>query len=120
VAASLSLIIVLGLLADYVFRKIKLPGLVGMLIVGILAGPYVFNLMAPDMMKVSADFRKIALIVILLRAGFELHKDTLHRVGRAALLMSCIPTFSKLEESCWSPRGGCISAIWKRPYWGQF
>jgi len=90
-AASLSLIIVLGLLADYLFRKVKLPGLVGMLIVGILTGPHVFNLMAPDMMTVSADFRKIALIVILLRAGFELHKDTLHRVGRAALLMSCIP-----------------------------
>jgi len=95
-AASLSLIIVLGLLADYVFRKVKLPGLVGMLIVGILAGPYVFNLMAPDMMKVSADFRKIALIVILLRAGFELHKDTLHRVGRAALLMSCIPAIFEI------------------------
>ena len=95
-AASLSLIIVLGLLADYVFRKIKLPGLVGMLIVGILAGPYVFNLMAPDMMHVSADFRKIALIVILLRAGFELHKDTLHRVGRAALLMSAIPAIFEI------------------------
>ncbi len=90
-AVSISLIIVLGLLADYLFRKIKLPGLVGMLIVGIMAGPYVFNMMSPDMMHVSADFRKIALIVILLRAGFELHKDTLHRVGKAAILMSCIP-----------------------------
>ncbi|MFO7555628.1 MAG: cation:proton antiporter [Desulfobacterales bacterium] len=95
-AASLSLIIVLGLLADYVFRKVKVPGLVGMLIAGILAGPYVFDLMAPDMMKVSADFRKIALIVILLRAGFELHKDTLHRVGRAALLMSAIPAIFEI------------------------
>lgn len=44
-----------------------------------------------EMMSVSADFRKIALIVILLRAGFELHRDTLHRVGRAALIMSCLP-----------------------------
>jgi NhaP-type Na+/H+ or K+/H+ antiporter len=95
-AASLSLIIVLGLMADYVFRKARLPGLVGMLIVGILAGPYVFNLMAPDMMKVSADFRKIALIVILLRAGFELHKDTLHRIGRAALIMSCLPALFEI------------------------
>jgi len=90
-AASLSLIIVLGLLADYAFRRMRLPGLVGMLIVGILCGPYVLNLMAPDMMIVSSDFRKIALIVILLRAGFELHRDTLHRVGRAALIMSCLP-----------------------------
>ncbi len=90
-AFSLALIVILGLTADYIFRKMKLPGLVGMLLVGILAGPYVLNLMRPDMMKVSGDFRKIALIVILLRAGFELHRDTLHRVGRAALVMSCIP-----------------------------
>ena len=90
-AASISLIIVLGLLADYVFRRMRLPGLVGMLIAGIICGPYVLNLMAPEMMSVSADFRKIALIVILLRAGFELHRDTLHRVGRAALIMSCLP-----------------------------
>ena len=52
--------------------------------------------MAPDMMKVSGDFRKIALIVILLRAGFELHKDTLHRVGRAALTMSCLPAIFEI------------------------
>jgi NhaP-type Na+/H+ or K+/H+ antiporter len=90
-AASLSLIIVLGLLADYAFRQMRLPGLVGMLIAGILCGPYVLKLMVPEMMSVSADFRKIALIVILLRAGFELHRDTLHRVGRAALIMSCLP-----------------------------
>lgn len=90
-AASLSLIIVPGLLADYLFRRIKIPGLVGTLIIGILCGPYVCNLMEPEMMKVSGDFRKIALIVILLRAGFELHRGTLHRVGRAALLMSCVP-----------------------------
>lgn len=90
-AASLSFIIVFGLLADYAFRRMKLPGLVGMLIVGIFSGPYIFDLMAPEMMKVSGDFRKIALIVILLRAGFELHRDTLHRVGRAALIMSSVP-----------------------------
>jgi NhaP-type Na+/H+ or K+/H+ antiporter len=90
-AASLSLIIVLGLLADYAFRQMRLPGLVGMLIAGILCGPYVLKLMAPEMMSVSADFRKIALIVILLRAGFELHRDTLHRVGLAVLIMSCLP-----------------------------
>jgi NhaP-type Na+/H+ or K+/H+ antiporter len=80
-AVSLALIIVLGLSADYLFRRLNLPGLVGMLLVGVLAGPYVLNLMAPQMMAVSADFRKIALIVILLRAGFELRRDTLNRVG---------------------------------------
>ena len=93
---SIALIIVLGLFSDYLFRKIRLPGLVGMLIVGILAGPYCLNLMAPEMMKVSGDFRKIALIVILLRAGFELRRDTLHRVGRAALLMSAVPAIFEI------------------------
>ncbi|RLB82830.1 MAG: sodium:proton antiporter [Deltaproteobacteria bacterium] len=95
-AFSIALIILLGLGADYVFRKIQLPGLVGMLIVGILAGPYVFNLLPAEMRHVSGDFRKIALIVILLRAGFELRRDTLHRVGRAALLMSAIPAILEI------------------------
>lgn len=90
-AFSLALIIVLGLATDYLFRRMKLPGLVGMLIVGIIAGPYVLDIMKPQMMEVSSDFRMIALIVILLRAGFELHRDTLNRVGRAALTMSIVP-----------------------------
>ncbi|MGM0681640.1 MAG: cation:proton antiporter [Thermodesulfobacteriota bacterium] len=83
-AISIAVIIILGLSADYLFRKIKVPGLVGMLLAGILVGPYVLGLMRPEMMDVSGDFRKIALIVILLRAGFELHRDTLNRVGRGA------------------------------------
>lgn len=95
-AISLAAIIILGLAADYLFRKMKVPGLIGMLIVGILSGPYVFSLMQPEMMHVSADFRKIALIVILLRAGFELHRDTLNRVGRAALIMSAIPAIFEI------------------------
>jgi NhaP-type Na+/H+ or K+/H+ antiporter len=90
-AISLALIVLLGLAADILFRRYKLPGLVGMLIVGILVGPYVLGLMRPEMMGVSADFRKIALIVILLRAGFELRRETLHRVGRTAIIMSALP-----------------------------
>ncbi len=93
---SIALIILLGLGSDYLFRKIKLPGLIGMLIVGILAGPYVLNLMSPEMMDVSGDFRKIALIVILLRAGFELRRDTLNRVGRTALLLSAVPAMFEI------------------------
>ncbi|OPX38808.1 MAG: potassium transporter [Desulfobacteraceae bacterium 4484_190.3] len=95
-AISIALIIVLGLCADYLFRRVKLPGLVGMLFVGILCGPYVLNLISPDMMKVSGDFRKIALIVILLRAGFELRRDTLNRIGRAAITMSCVPALFEI------------------------
>jgi NhaP-type Na+/H+ or K+/H+ antiporter len=95
-AISLALIVVLGLAADIVFRKFKLPGLVGMLIVGVLVGPHVVGLMRPEMMQVSADFRKIALIVILLRAGFELRRDTLHRVGKTAIIMSGVPAMFEI------------------------
>lgn len=95
-AATLSLIIIIGFLSDYLFRKLKMPGLVGMLLAGVLCGPYLLDLMAPEMMAVSADFRKVALIVILLRAGFELHRETLHRVGRAALIMSTVPAIFEI------------------------
>lgn len=95
-AISIAVIIMLGLSSDYLFRKLKIPGLVGMLFAGILAGPYVLGLMRPEMMDVSGDFRKIALIVILLRAGFELHRDTLNRVGRAALIMSTVPALFEM------------------------
>ena len=90
-AIGIALIVLLGLTGDYLFRKLKLPGLVGMLLVGVAAGPYVLDLLSPEIMAVSGDFRRIALIVILLRAGFELRKDTLHRVGRPALIMSAVP-----------------------------
>lgn len=95
-ATSIALIIVLGLGAEYLFRKLKLPGLVGMLIVGVIIGPSILDLMNPDIMHVSSDLRRIALVVILLRAGFELHRDTLKRVGRAAGLMSCIPALFEI------------------------
>jgi NhaP-type Na+/H+ or K+/H+ antiporter len=90
-AISLAVIIILGLGADYLFRRLKLPGLVGMLLVGILVGPHVLGLLRPEMMVVSADFRKIALIVILLRAGFTLRRETLNRTARPALLLSFVP-----------------------------
>jgi len=90
-AYSLALIIIFGLGADYLVRRIHLPGLVGMLLAGIVAGPYILNLMSPEMITISSDLRKIALIVILLRAGFELRRDVLRRVGKAAVVMSCVP-----------------------------
>ena len=95
-AVGIALIIILGFSASYLFKKIKLPGLVGMLIVGILIGPYVFNLLPQSILESSGDLRKIALIVILLRAGFELHRDTLTQVGRPALLMSMIPAIFEI------------------------
>lgn len=74
----------------------RLPGLVGMLIVGVLVGPHALDLLRPDMMAVSGDFRKIALIVILLRAGLELRRDTLHKVGPYAVTLSAVPALFEI------------------------
>jgi NhaP-type Na+/H+ or K+/H+ antiporter len=90
-AIGLALIIILGLLSDYLFRKIRLPGIIGMLFAGILAGPYVLDLIDSTLIKVSSDFRMIALVVILLRAGFATKRETLNRVGTRALLTGFIP-----------------------------
>ena len=90
-AVSLAVVILLGLISDYLFRLMRLPGLLGMLCVGVICGPYVLDIIQPELLKVSADLRMVALIVILLRAGLELRRDTLNRVGRTALVMSCVP-----------------------------
>ena len=90
-AIGIAEMILLGLLADWVFRKMRMPGLLGMLLLGVVFGPYVFNLLEPGFLNVSADLRMIALIIILLRAGFELSRDVLHRVGVQTFLMSFIP-----------------------------
>jgi len=103
-AVSLALIALLGLFANYLFEKAKLPGLLGMLFVGILCGPFVFDIIQPELLKVSADLRMIALIVLLLRAGLELRRDTLNRVGRPALLLSCVPaTFEGIAITVLAP-----------------
>ncbi|HEY5653047.1 MAG TPA: cation:proton antiporter [Pontiella sp.] len=90
-AVSIAEIILLGLLVDWVFRKFRIPGLLGMLLIGGILGPHGFDFMDPGVLTVSADLRMIALIIILLRAGFELSRDVLNRVGVQALLMSFIP-----------------------------
>ncbi|PIH05652.1 cation:proton antiporter domain-containing protein [Clostridium combesii] len=90
-ASSLAIIILLGLIANKLFEKLKLPGLLGMLILGILIGPHGLNWLSKDILNASSDLRKIALIVILLRAGLSLNKEELKLVGKTALKLSCIP-----------------------------
>lgn len=90
-ALSLSIIILLGLIFNKIFDKLKLPGLLGMLFLGILIGPYGFNFIGRDILSISSELRKIALIVILLRAGLGIKKETLNRVGIPAIKMSFIP-----------------------------
>ncbi|WP_053957725.1 cation:proton antiporter [Inediibacterium massiliense] len=90
-ALSLSLIIILGLIFNKVFEKMKLPGLLGMLILGVTIGPFGFNFISEDILNISSDLRKIALIVILLRAGLGIERETLNKIGIPAVKMSCIP-----------------------------
>jgi len=90
-AVGIAEIIVLSLIADWVLRRVRIPGLIGMLFVGVVLGPYVLGYLAPDLLAIGPDLRLIALIVILLRVGFELSRNTLHRVGRRVLLLAFIP-----------------------------
>lgn len=90
-AFSLAIIILLGLLFSRLFEKINLPGLLGMLILGILIGPYGLNFINSEILNISSELRKIALVVILLRAGFGIKKENLNKVGIPALKMSFIP-----------------------------
>jgi NhaP-type Na+/H+ or K+/H+ antiporter len=88
---SLAIIIIFGSLFYVFFEKIKLPGLLGMLILGVLMGPYGYNILSTQILLISSDLRMIALIIILLRAGLGIKKDTLLKVGRPALLLSFLP-----------------------------
>ena len=88
---SLALIFLCGILLGGLARKLHLPALLGMLLTGILLGPYVLNLLDPSILSVSADLRQIALIIILTRAGLNLNVADLKRVGRPAVLMCFLP-----------------------------
>jgi solute carrier family 9B (sodium/hydrogen exchanger), member 1/2 len=90
-AIGIAELILLGLIVEWAARKIKLPGLVGLLILGVVMGPHFFNQINPETRSVAADWRMIALVVILLRAGLEMSKEALARVGFRAALMSFVP-----------------------------
>lgn len=88
---SLAFIFLLGMLLSSVLQKLRLPGLLGMLITGIVLGPYVLNLLDPSILGISAELRQIALIIILTRAGLSLDINDLKKVGRPAILMCFVP-----------------------------
>lgn len=89
--ASLALIILVGLSAAEICQRLRLPRIIGMLLTGVLLGPYVLDLLDPSILGISAELRQIALIIILLKAGLSLNLADLKRVGRPAVLMSCLP-----------------------------
>ena len=88
---SLSLIFLVGLAMGAICRYLKLPRIIGMLITGIVLGPYVLDLLDPSILSISADLRKMALIIILLKAGLSLNLEDLKKVGRPAIMMSFVP-----------------------------
>ncbi len=88
---SLALMILTGFALKGLFEKMHLPGLLGLLLAGILLGPQALDLISPDILAVSGDLREIAMIVILARVGMTLDLKDLKRVGRPAVLMSFIP-----------------------------
>lgn len=96
VVFSLGLMFVCGILMGKVFEKMKLPRLLGMLLTGIILGPYVLNLIDGNILNISADLRQIALIIILMRAGLNLNIEDLKKAGRPAILMCFIPALFEI------------------------
>lgn len=88
---SLALIFLLGMSLGKIFDKLGLPKLLGMLLTGVVLGPYVLNLIDGSILEISADLRKIALIIILMRAGLNLDLKDLKKVGRPAVLLCFVP-----------------------------
>lgn len=94
---SIALILLSGLLLGSCFQKIKLPGLMGMIIVGIILSPHALNLIDESILNISADLRQIALVIILTRAGLSLDLSNLKKVGRPAFLMCFIPACTEIS-----------------------
>lgn len=88
---SISVLLLLGMSLGALCKKLHLPALTGMLITGIFLGPYALDLIDASILSVSADLRRIALIIILIRAGLSLNLDDLKKVGRPAILMCFVP-----------------------------
>ena len=88
---SLAFIFLVGLSMAAICQKLKLPRIIGMLITGIVLGPYVLDLLDPSILSISSELRQMALIIILLKAGLSLDLADLKKVGRPAIMMSCVP-----------------------------
>ena len=88
---SISVILFSGLLLGWACKKIRFPALFGMIAAGILVGPHVLNLLDSSILDISSDIRRIALIIILIRAGLKLNLDDLKKVGRPAVMMCFVP-----------------------------
>ena len=93
---SLALDFLAGLAAAAVCSAIKLPRIIGMLLVGIVLGPHMLNVLDDSILSISSELRQMALIIILLKAGLSLNLSDLRQVGRPAVLLSCLPATCEL------------------------
>ena len=93
---SLGLIFLLGLLMAAVCQRIHLPRIIGMLLTGIILGPYVLDLLDVSILNISSELRQIALIIILLKAGLSLDLKDLKKVGRSSVMLACVPATCEL------------------------
>lgn len=101
---SLGLIFLVGLSASSITKAIKLPGIIGMLVSGIILGPYVLDFLDPSILGISAELRQMALIIILIKAGLSLNIADLKKVGRPAVLMAFLPaTFEIAAYAIFAP-----------------
>lgn len=109
---SIAYIFLLGMSLGYIFNRLKVPALLGMLITGIVLGPYALNAISPSLLAISAELRQIALVIILMRAGLALDIKDLKKVGRPALLMCFIPATLEILAMMWiAPRLLGVSVI---------
>lgn len=98
---SLSLIFLVGLAMGAICQRLKLPRIIGMLATGMILGPYVLDFLDPSILSVSAELRKMALIIILLKAGLSLDLNDLKKAGRSAVLLSFLPATCEIIAYLW-------------------
>ena len=109
---SIALILVVGMTMGWICRKVKLPSLLGMLLTGIVLGPYVLNLLDDSILSISSELRKIALIIILTRAGLGLDLTGLKKIGRPAVFMCFVPaSFEMLGMILLAPKIMGVSVL---------
>lgn len=93
---SLALILILGVIASYLFKKINMPSLIGYIFIGIILGPYCLNVLDSSLLDISSTLRNIALVIILTRAGLTLKITDLKKIGISAILMSFVPALMEI------------------------
>ena len=88
---AIAILLIIGVLIDWAFRRVAVPGLVGLLIVGVIGGPFLLGWISPSLIALSEELRLGALIIILLRAGLEVSRESLRQVGGRVLLLAIVP-----------------------------